>query len=84
MFAFSASASWESAESLHFRVYYQAGTTEPASILQIAEDFYAEMARLTRRTPAGVIDIWVCDTQKAFQLPFTPRFRIGQLGVLFR
>ena len=67
MFAFSASASWESAESPHFRVYYQAGTTEPASILQIAEDFYAEMARLTRRTPAGVIDIWVCDTQKAFQ-----------------
>lgn len=67
MFVFSASASWELAESPHFRVYYQAGTTEPASILQIAEAFYAEMPRLTRRMPAGMIDIWVCDTQKAFQ-----------------
>lgn len=67
MLVVSASASWESAESPHFRVYYQAGTTEPASILQIAEAFYAEMPRLTRRLPAGAIEIWVCDTQKAFQ-----------------
>lgn len=37
------------------------------SILQIAEDFYAEMPELTSRMPAGMIDIWVCDTQKAFQ-----------------
>ena len=37
------------------------------SILQIAEDFYAEMPQLTDRMPAGMIDIWVCDTQKEFQ-----------------
>ena len=37
------------------------------SILQIAEDFYAEMPELTSRMPAGMIDIWVCDTQEAFQ-----------------
>ncbi len=64
---FSASATWESVESPHFRVYYQKGTVDPASILQIAEDFYAEMPQLTSRIPAGMIDIWVCDTQKEFQ-----------------
>ena len=64
---FSASATWESAESSHFRVYYQENTVDPASILQMAEDFYAEMPQLTSRIPAGIIDIWVCDTQKAFQ-----------------
>ena len=63
----SASATWESVESPHFRVYYQKGTVDPASILQIAEDFYAEMPQLTSRIPAGMIDIWVCDTQKEFQ-----------------
>ena len=64
---FSASATWKSVESSHFRVYYQKGTTDPMSILQIAEDFYAEMPQLTDRMPAGMIDIWVCDTQKEFQ-----------------
>ena len=63
----SASATWESVESPHFRVYYQKGTADPTSILQIAEDFYAEMPQLTSRIPAGMIDIWVCDTQKEFQ-----------------
>ena len=61
--AVSASANWESVESPHFRVYYQEETVDPASILQIAEDFYAEMSQLTRFIPAGMIDIWVCDTQ---------------------
>ena len=64
---FSASAIWESAESMHFRVYYRDGTVDPTSILQIAEDFYAEMPQLTSRIPAGTIDIWVCDTQEDFQ-----------------
>ena len=64
---FSASASWKSSESQHFRVYYRENTADPASILQIAEDFYAEMPELTSRIPAGIIDIWVCDTQKDFQ-----------------
>ena len=63
----SASATWESAESPHFRVYYREGTADPVSILRIAEDFYAEMPELTSRISAGIIDIWVCDTQKAFQ-----------------
>ena len=58
---------WESVESPHFRVYYQKGTVDPTSILQIAEDFYAEMPQLTELMPAGMIDIWVCDTQKEFQ-----------------
>ena len=64
---FSVAATWESAESTHFRVYYQEGTVDPMSILEIAEDFYAEMPQLTARIPAGMIDIWVCDTQKEFQ-----------------
>ena len=64
---FSASAGWESVESPHFRVYYKEGTVDPVSILQIAEDFYAELPQLTSRMPAGMIDIWVCDTQKEFQ-----------------
>lgn len=64
---FSASASWESAESPHFRVYYREATVDASAILQLAEDFYAEMAQLTNRMPAGRIDIWICDTQKAFQ-----------------
>lgn len=63
----SASADWQSVESPHFRVYYKEGTVDPVSILQIAEDFYAEMPQLTRLIPAGMIDIWVCDTQKEFQ-----------------
>ena len=63
----SASAAWQSVESPHFRVYYKEGTVDPVSILQIAEDFYAEMPQLTRLIPAGMIDIWVCDTQKEFQ-----------------
>ena len=37
------------------------------AILQVAEDFYAELPELTSRIPAGMIDIWVCDTQKEFQ-----------------
>ena len=64
---FSASAAWQSAESRHFQVYYKEGTVDPVSILQIAEDFYAELPQLTSRMPAGMIDIWVCDTQKEFQ-----------------
>lgn len=64
---FSASAGWESVESPHFRVYYKEGTVDPVSILQISEDFYAELPQLTSRMPAGMIDIWVCDTQKEFQ-----------------
>ena len=64
---FSASATWESVESAHFRVYYREGTVDPMPILQSAEDFYAELPELTNRIPAGIIDIWVCDTQKDFQ-----------------
>ena len=64
---FSVSATWESVESTHFRVYYRNGTVDPTSILQSAEDFYAELPELTNRMPAGMIDIWVCDTQKDFQ-----------------
>lgn len=64
---FSASATWESVESIHFRVYYRDGTVDPTPILQSAEDFYAELPELTNRMPAGMIDIWVCDTQKDFQ-----------------
>ena len=63
----SASADWQSVESPHFRLYYQEGTGDPMSILQIAEDFYAELPQLTSRMPPGMIDIWVCDTQKEFQ-----------------
>ena len=63
----STAAAWESAESPHFRVYYREGTVDPASILQVSEDFYAEMPQLTSRIPAGMIDIWVCDTQEEFQ-----------------
>lgn len=37
------------------------------AILQIAEDFYAELPQLTNRIPAGMIDIWVCNTQAEFQ-----------------
>ncbi len=64
---FSAWAAWESVESPHFRVYYREGTTDPVSILQVSEDFYAEMPQLTSLMPPGMIDIWVCDTQKEFQ-----------------
>ena len=64
---FSASADWQSVESPHFRVYYQKGTADPVSILQVAEDFYAELPQLTSRMPPGIIDIWVCDTQEEFQ-----------------
>lgn len=56
-----------SVESPHFRVYYQKGTGDPLSILQIAEDFYAEMPELTSLISPGIIDIWVCDTQREFQ-----------------
>jgi len=64
---FSVAATWESVESTHFRVYYQESTADPTVILQIAEDFYAELPQLTSRMPAGMIDIWICDTQKEFQ-----------------
>ena len=64
---FSASAAWESVESPHFRVYYREGTVDPMSILQVAEDFYAEIPELTSRMPPGMIDIWICDTQEEFQ-----------------
>lgn len=56
-----------SVESPHFRVFYQKGTADPVGILQVAEDFYAELPELTSRMSEGVIDIWVCDTQEAFQ-----------------
>ena len=65
--ALSAAASWESLESTHFRVYYRGGTVDPASVLQIAEDFYSEMSRVTRHIPDKTIKVYVCDTQKAFQ-----------------
>lgn len=64
---FSAPATWESAESTHFRVYYRERTVDPTPILQSAEDFYAELPELTNRMPVGMIDIWVCDTQEDFQ-----------------
>ena len=67
LFIFPASAAWQSVESPHFRVYYREGTVDPVSILQISEDFHAELPQLTSRMPAGMIDIWVCDTQKEFQ-----------------
>lgn len=63
----SFAATWQSVESSHFRVYYQKGTADPVSILQVAEDFYAELPQLTSRMAPGMIDIWVCDTQKEFQ-----------------
>ncbi len=64
---FSVSATWESVESTHFRVYYRNGTVDPTSILQSAEDFYAELPELTNHISTGIIDIWVCDTQEDFQ-----------------
>ncbi len=64
---FSTSASWESSESTHFRVYYRGDTIDPALILQIAEEFYAEMPRITRHIPDETTKIYVCDTQQAFQ-----------------
>ena len=62
-----ASATWESVESPHFRVYYREGTVDPLSILQLAEEFYAEMPQLTSRMSPGIIDIWICNTQQEFQ-----------------
>ena len=62
------SASWESSESTHFRVYYRGDTVYPESILQIAEEFYTELPRITRHIPDETIKIYVCDTQKAFQV----------------
>lgn len=63
----SAAASWESSESQHFRVYYRENTADPASILHVAEEFYAELPHITRNISDETIKIWVCDTQKAFQ-----------------
>ena len=60
-------ASWESLESPHFRLYYEERTVDPASILQIAEKFYAELPRITHHIPDKTIKIWICDTHKAFQ-----------------
>ena len=62
-----ASAAWESSDSENFRVYYRNNTIDPASILKIAEDFYAEMPRITSRISDDTIKIYICDTQKAFQ-----------------
>ena len=67
IFSVSASASWESSESTHFSVYYQEDTVDPASILQIAEEFYAELPRITRHISDETIKIWICDTDKEFQ-----------------
>lgn len=64
---FSTTASWESSESTHFSVYYQENTVDPASILKIAEDFYAELPRITNHIPTETIKIWICDTEKEFQ-----------------
>ena len=64
---FYVSAAWKSSDSEHFRVYYEKNTIDPASILQIAEDFYAEVPRFTNRISDDTIKIYVCDTQKAFQ-----------------
>lgn len=64
---FYASAAWKSSDSEHFRVYYRKNTIDPASILQIAETFYAEMPRITRHISDETIKVYVCDTQKAFQ-----------------
>ena len=63
----SVSATWESEESTHFRVYYREDKVDPASILEIAEKFYAELPRITRHISDETIKIQVCDTQKAFQ-----------------
>ncbi len=63
----SATASWESSESTHFSVYYQENKADPSSILQIAEDFYAELPRITRHIPTETIKIWICNTDKEFQ-----------------
>ncbi len=62
-----ASAGWEVAESPHFRVYFRAGTVVPEPIVEGAEDFYAEMHRLTRGMPHAKIDIRICNTQADFQ-----------------
>ena len=67
LFPAVASAVWEVAESPHFRVYYRAGTVAPAPIVQHAEEFYAEMHRLTRGMPNAKIDIRICNTQADFQ-----------------
>ncbi len=64
---FSTTASWESSESTHFSVYYQENTVDPASILKIAEEFYAELPRITNHIPTETIKIWICDTEKEFQ-----------------
>lgn len=64
---FSGSASWKTGESEHFRVYVQHGIVDSASILQIAEIFYAELPRITRHISDEKIEIKVCDTPKAFQ-----------------
>ena len=61
------SASWESSDSDHFRVYYKKNTIDPDSILHIAEKFYTEMPRITRHISDDMIKVYVCDTQKAFQ-----------------
>lgn len=60
-------ASWESGESEHFRVYYQPGTVDSASILKISEFFYAELPQITRNISSERIEIKVCNTQKSFQ-----------------
>ena len=80
---FSAFATWESAESPHFRVYYREATADPGSILQIAENFYAEMPQLTSRIPTGIIDIWVCDTQQAFQASIHAPIQDWAVGCAF-
>lgn len=67
VFSVSATASWESLDSTHFRVYYRENTVDPASILRIAEDFYAQLPRITRHISDETIKIQVCDTQKDFQ-----------------
>ena len=79
----SVSATWESAESPHFRVYYREGTVDPTSILQIAEDFYAEMPELTSRISAGIIDIWVCNTQQEFQTSIHAPIQDWAVGCAF-
>ena len=65
--SFSVAASWETSDSTHFRLYYRENTVDPVSILKIAEDFYAEIPRITRHIPDETIKIYVCDTQRAFQ-----------------
>lgn len=81
--ALSAASRWESSESPHFRVYYRENTIDPASVLKIAETFYAELPRLTSRISEETIYIKVCDTQKDFQASVRAPIQDWAVGCAF-